>query len=260
MATQTTHTLPSPFNHPSSPPPALVTQGAEGLLYLTTYLTPTTKTALKYRPKKSYRHATLDARLTKARILAEARVLVKCRREGVVVPAVLGADWEAGWLAIEWIEGVTVRRALDGVLKRGEGVDVDVGSEKLVGLMGRIGLALGRLHGIGVCHGDLTTSNMMLRQPPGDVPQLSAEEDAERGLEGEVVIIDFGLAAQSVLNEDRAVDLYVLERAFGSTHPQAGGLFEEVLRVYGESYKGAKDVLRRLEDVRLRGRKRSMIG
>jgi len=79
-------------------------------------------------------------------------------------------------------------------------------------------------------------------------------------LDGEIVIIDFGLASQSTADEDRAVDLYVLERAFGSTHPRAEGLFKEVLNAYGTSYKGAQVVLRKLEDVRMRGRKRSMLG
>ena len=79
-------------------------------------------------------------------------------------------------------------------------------------------------------------------------------------LDGEVVLIDFGLAAQSLQDEDKAVDLYVLEKAFGSTHPTAEDLFQEVLNAYRTSYKGAQVVLKRLEDVRMRGRKRSMLG
>ena len=79
-------------------------------------------------------------------------------------------------------------------------------------------------------------------------------------MDGEIILIDFGLASQSSADEDRAVDLYVLERAFGSTHPRAEGLFGEVLGEYGRSFKGAAVVLRRLEDVRMRGRKRSMLG
>ena len=82
----------------------------------------------------------------------------------------------------------------------------------------------------------------------------------EKLLDGEIVLIDFGLASQSTQGEDRAVDLYVLERAFGSTHPRAEGLFGEVLKAYGESFRGANVVLKRLEDVRMRGRKRSMLG
>ncbi|KAL8748931.1 MAG: hypothetical protein Q9199_007986, partial [Rusavskia elegans] len=85
-------------------------------------------------------------------------------------------------------------------------------------------------------------------------------EEEEVDLDGEIVLIDFGLATQSVHDEDKAVDLYVLERAFGSTHPEIEESFQEVLRAYGESYKGAKVVLKRSEEVRMRGRKKSMIG
>ena len=78
------------------------------------------------------------------------------------------------------------------------------------------------------------------------------------------MLIDFGLATQSIQDEDRAVDLYVLERAFGSTHPRQEGWFnEEVLQSadgYRGSFKGSQIVLKRLEEVRLRGRKRSMLG
>jgi TP53 regulating kinase-like protein len=115
----------------------------------------------------------------------------------------------------------------------------------------RVGQAVGRLHEIGVVHGDLTTSNLMLRP---------TTEDAKHDLEGDVVLIDFGLATQSSQDEDRAVDLYVLERAWGSTHPQAEDMFKEVLTEYGQSYKGGKIVLKKLEEVRLRGRKKSMLG
>ncbi|KAM0805613.1 kinase-like domain-containing protein [Usnea florida] len=247
--TPTSASTPPPLPHPftyTTPPPTLLTQGAEALLYRTHYLHPTHPCALKHRPSKPYRHPTLDKRLTKHRILSEARTLVKCRREGVSVPAVLGLDCEAGWLLMEWVGGRTVR---DVVGKRGFG---EGGGEGLRGLMGRVGRAVGRMHEVGVVHGDLTTSNMMVRP--------FAATGLRNGVEGEVVLIDFGLAGQSVQDEDRAVDLYVLERAFGSTHPEAEEGFQEVLRAYGESYRGAKVVLKRLEDVRLRGRKRSMLG
>lgn len=35
------------------------------------------------------------------------------------------------------------------------------------------------------------------------------------------MLLDFGLANASATVEDKAVDLYVLERAFNSTHPDA---------------------------------------
>jgi TP53 regulating kinase-like protein len=265
------HILPAPFTNSSL---TVLTQGAEALVYRTTFLTPNTPCVLKYRPPKPYRHPTLDKRLTKARLLAEARVLVRVRKEGVKVPAVLGGDWENGWLVLEWVEGSTVRRVLDGwveeVGRRKTGEEID-GEEEILGLMRRIGRAVGKLHGIGVVHGDLTTSNMMLRPPKGGVVEgsrrqeqsQSAQAEVRQLLEGDIVLIDFGLASQTTTqqqDEDRAVDLYVLERAFSATHPSAESLFQEVLKEYGESYGGAKKVLKKLADVRLRGRKRSMLG
>lgn len=70
------------------------------------------------------------------------------------------------------------------------------------------------------------------------------------------------------MHEDRAVDLYVLERAFASTHPVHPGNvphFERVLAGYREAFQSSRPgewarVQRRLEEVRLRGRKRSMVG
>ncbi|KAL9634542.1 MAG: hypothetical protein Q9164_004024 [Protoblastenia rupestris] len=274
-------TLPPPFIY-TQPSPTLLTQGAEALLYTTHFLTPTQPTILKYRPPKPYRHPTLDKRLTRHRILSEARTLVKCRREGVSVPAVLALDAEGsgngegkggGWMMMEWIEGRTVRETLQigGKRWKGRGDGIERWEEGVIGLMGKIGNAVGRLHEVGVVHGDLTTSNMMLRplkdedlvngqvMTNGD-PTKHQDQDLVSALDGEIVLIDFGLAAQSLQDEDKAVDLYVLERAFGSTHPEAEEGFQEVLRAYGESYKGAKVVLKRLEDVRMRGRKRSMLG
>jgi TP53 regulating kinase-like protein len=166
-----------------------------------------------------------------------------------------------------WVEGRTVRKVLDewaeGVTRRKRGSEGDEGvrrgEEEMLDLMRRVGRCVGKLHDIGVCHGDLTTSNIMLRSPE-PVSSPSPQSDAEASLAGEITLIDFGLATQIVQDEDRAVDLYVLERAFAATHPAAEPLFREVLRAYGESFRGGKGVLRRLEDVRLRGRKRSMLG
>lgn len=311
--TRPLHTLPAPFTNSSL---EVLTQGAEALVYRTTFITPNTPCVLKYRPPKPYRHPILDKRLTKARLLAEARVLVRCRKEGVKVPAVLSGDWEMGWLVLEWIEGRTVRVVLDEWVEqvgkqKAESLSQEYGEallkgnegEKILDLMGRIGRAVGRLHEVGICHGDLTTSNLMLRpsksssspsdtmngiqerpahtkgqtvsamreaamsgdgapEPP-PTPPPPASRSASSSLEGDIILIDFGLAQQStkqLQDEDRAVDLYVLERAFAATHPSAEPLFQEVLRAYGESYKGGKQTLKKLADVRLRGRKRSMLG
>lgn len=248
--------LPPVLEHPSSTPPTLVTQGAEGRLYQTSYLDRAVPCALKYRPPKPWRHPTLDARLTRHRILSEARILARCRREGVRVPAVYALDEAAGWLMLEWIPGLPVRARINEALGARTaagtpGASTVQDNAALRSLMTRIGAAIGGMHRVGVVHGDLTTSNMMLR-PAG--------EDGAGPLDGEIVIIDLGLASGSTLPEDRAVDLYVLERAFASTHPRAECIFADVLEAYKASFAQAPAVLKRLEDVRMRGRKRSMLG
>ncbi|KAI1497828.1 kinase-like domain-containing protein [Biscogniauxia marginata] len=281
--------LPQILSRDPSTPSALITQGAEARLYKTSYVLPTIACALKYRPPKPWRHPALDARLTRHRILAEARILAKCRREGVRVPAVYAVDEAAGWLAMEWIGGAPVRVGINAWLARGgrgnrrEGKGEEEEKEggkdaaaaeddvELVALLRRIALAVGGLHRVGIVHGDLTTSNMMLRPLYNQKQQRqsvngshndSSSSSSESGkLDGEIVIIDFGLASQSTSDEDRAVDLYVLERAFASTHPRAEALFTRVLEgSYKDAFRQAPVVLRKLEEVRMRGRKRSMIG
>ena len=78
-----------------------------------------------------------------------------------------------------------------------------------------------------------------------------------------VVIIDFGLGSQGVASpEDRAVDLYVLERAMASTHP---GSEERLMPAALAAYRKACDrghfkTMDKLASVRLRGRKRMAFG
>ncbi|KAA8911870.1 kinase-like domain-containing protein [Sphaerosporella brunnea] len=237
-------------------PKEVIKQGAEALVYKTTYLLPTIPALLKLRPQKPYRHPTLDLRLTKHRCLSEARLLIRARSLGIPVPAVYFVDEARGEIFMEWIEGSSVRDILDQLL-------ASEGEAAVERIMVRMGEVVGKLHAAEIVHGDLTTSNVMVRTSrrnsllggPGEQENV----DVGQG-EGELLLIDLGLGSVSTAEEDKAVDLYVLERAFLSTHPKAERLFGDVLEAYQRSYKGSKPVMRRLQDVRMRGRKRSMIG
>ena len=282
--------LPHPFTN-TQPPPHLITQGAEALVYKTQFLNDSIPAALKVRPSKPYRHPTLDVRLTKQRVLAEARVLVKLSGiDEVKVPGVLCLEWDlsrrvkgldsekrgekggGAWLLMEWIDGLTVKDVLRewDTWNRAEGRTEEKkadGEKQVKQLLRRIGKAVAAMHSKGgVIHGDLTSSNIMLRPIVQD--QMNGIHEPNNSqmprLDGEIVLIDFGLAMQATQEEERAVDLYVLERAFGSTHPRQEAWFDaEVLQSqdgYKGAFKGANTVLKRLDEVRLRGRKRSMIG
>lgn len=78
-----------------------------------------------------------------------------------------------------------------------------------------VGAAIGKIHDADVVHGDLTTSNLMVR--PENESSMPSEDPSK--VDPVVVLIDFGLGMMKPTIEDKAVDLYVLERAFISTHP-----------------------------------------
>ncbi|ORX34633.1 Serine/threonine-protein kinase BUD32 [Kockovaella imperatae] len=239
---------------------------------------------LKYRFKKQYRHPALDLSLTRSRLAFEARALARCTRAGVVVPHVMWVDDRNGVIGMERIDGWSVREVLGGGAE-GE-MTVEEEDEEEIGememerskdqvdsinadetesegwtalrskgvtkehLMTSIGRAIAKLHGTAIIHGDLTTSNMMVRfTPNGSEPY-------------EIVLIDFGLSSTATLPEHYAVDLYVLERAFASTHPQSEGLYAGVLAAYAEGLgeKKWRPIQTKLKEVRLRGRKRDMTG
>eukprot|EP01016_Furgasonia_blochmanni_P017847 TRINITY_DN2050_c0_g2_i10.p3 TRINITY_DN2050_c0_g2~~TRINITY_DN2050_c0_g2_i10.p3 ORF type:complete len:141 (+),score=18.18 TRINITY_DN2050_c0_g2_i10:407-829(+) len=129
-------------------------------------------------------------------------------------------------------------------------------------LMKEIGANLAKMHDADIIHGDLTTSNIMLK------PHLGFEDsDANlRHIErfkssiGTLFIIDFGLSFMSANPEDKAVDLYVLERAFLSTHPTLEDELKQIFESYKTHSTKSVAVLKRLEDVRRRGRKRLAFG
>lgn len=124
--------------------------------------------------------------------------------------------------------------------------------------MSLIGREIGKMHLVDVIHGDLTTSNMMLRHPSTLKERTYGSQLVSPSfsylpiisLSFGQVLIDFGLSYISTLVEDKAVDLYVLERAFSSTHPDSEPMFAAVLGSYEETL-GKKEwdkVKRRLDN------------
>lgn len=120
---------------------------------------------------------------------------------------------------------------------------------KLKAVCSEIGTAIAKLHRHSIVHGDLTTSNMLVR------------EDTNK-MVSEFYLIDFGLSQLDAVPEDKAVDLYVLERSLLSTHKNSEELFTIILEAYCKVYKkkGCSEIINKLEEVRARGRKRTMVG
>nr|XP_018913058.1 PREDICTED: TP53-regulating kinase [Bemisia tabaci] len=217
-------------------------QGAEARLFTGNYLGKSS--VMKERFTKSYRNSTLDAYLTKERIKAEAKTLVRCRTAGIPTPTLYLVDFERKRIVMENLENsLTVK---DYIIQLSETDDSNNNLNELEFISQEIGRLLGKMHSANIIHGDLTTSNMLVTQDNGSV---------------RLHLIDFGLSYVQQSSEDKAVDLYVLERALLSTHSNVAQMFGAILNAYQLVFKDkAKEILKKLSDVRARGRKRDMIG
>lgn len=248
-------------------PVTIVSQGAEALVfettihpYNTTIASPTstpttTKYIIKYRPSKPYRHPKIDAAINKSRTISETKFMYKLQKLNINCPSVILVDFNN---AIIWMEylGFTLPNDTISSLKNWlwylEKQDDHIAcvSDQVKSVCNRVGELIGKLHINDMIHGDLTSSNIIL------LPQ-----------DYEPALIDFGLSSFSGLAEDKAVDLYVLERAILSTHSLFSDtynawLLEGYKSIYTKLNKQSKynEVEKKLLDVRLRGRKRSMLG
>ena len=72
-----------------------------------------------------------------------------------------------------------------------------------------------------------------------------------------VHLIDFGLSSFSDKVEDKAVDLFLLERSLASTHYELPTLFDDVIAGYKNSNPSFADILERLVAVQKRGRNKN---
>ncbi|KAJ3436541.1 o-sialoglycoprotein endopeptidase [Anaeramoeba flamelloides] len=246
----------------------LISQGAEAKIYRTTFLGK--PVIVKQRFKKKYRHPQLDSRLITRRLVQEARSLVKARKCGVLTPILYQVDVFNHSLIMEDLGKSTVM--LKHYLNNNQ-------QKQAAPLLKEFGELISKMHNSDLIHGDLTTSNVMvkkvIRKKEEEKKEIEKEKEKEKEKENEneietekeremekekLIMIDFGLSFSSTNSEEKAVDLYVLERAFLSTHPNSKQLFDIVLKSYSENSNNKQKIMTRLEKVRRRGRKRSMVG
>ncbi|CAL1279479.1 unnamed protein product [Larinioides sclopetarius] len=226
----------------------LISQGSEAKVYKGQFLGK--PSILKERFVKKYRHPELDKSLTCERIRAEVRALNKCHEAGIKCPAVYFADIESRCIILQEItNSITVKEYLKSILGNQGSTEINTSSS----LAQKIGSSIAKMHKNELVHGDITTSNMLLKSDK--LNEFSSAENFE------VYFIDFGLAKRDVVAEDKAIDLYVLERVISSSHPNSDkfytAILSEYMRVLGNQSKAVAD---KLEEVRARGRKRTMVG
>jgi len=228
----------------------LLRQGAEAKIYTGSFLGQ--KSIVKERFSKKYRHPQLDDRITKERLKGEIRSLMRCKLANIRTPTIYYVDMNNGILVMEYLESaITCREYIDSLLKDSS-AGLNNAQDKLTNLSTQIGQVLALMHKNSVIHGDLTTSNMLIEQ-------------MNKNGEQKICLIDFGLGFAEGTPEDKGVDLYVLERALISTHPNTEFMFNAVINSYKQVLKADRkkecdEVIRKFEEIRMRGRKRTMVG
>ncbi len=200
----------------------VVAEGAEGIVYKTTYLG--RDAVVKVRTPKKYRVTELDRRIRTHRIRSEARLIREARSGGLRTPLIYDVDLIQCSITMEDVKGVTVKHYLDEHPDDAEHICKLIGHD----------LAL--LHNAKICHGDLTTSNMIFTE------------------EGRLCIIDFSMGSSLVGTEDFGVDLRLLERAFTSAHPAIKDAYSIIVNEYCKTKTDPDEVLRKVQEIKDRGR------
>ncbi|KAM7458612.1 hypothetical protein BLSTO_00640 [Blastocystis sp. subtype 1] len=211
----------------------LIAQGAEGRLFKGVFLGK--PVLVKERVRKAYRHPILDANIRNKRLVQEARSMARCLKAGIKTPLIRYVDVNRYCIIMDYIEGCTFRDFINKKYYHSE--------EELNTYCFKLGQVVAQLHNHNFIHGDLTTSNFLVEAATGDL-----------------VLIDFGLTVVSSSAEDMGVDLYVLERAFISTHVAAKDLFSRVMEGYESTIVHKKENINAFNKVRARGRKRIAFG
>ncbi|MBI5392116.1 Kae1-associated serine/threonine protein kinase [Candidatus Woesearchaeota archaeon] len=197
----------------------LLAQGAEAKIYLEK------NTIVKERVPKLYRIKELDEKIRKLRTRREINALNHAIKL-IPVPKLIinGKEEREKKITMEYIEGKQVVEVFN-VLS----------SAEQTAICEKIGKNLAVLHNNDLIHGDLTTSNMILK-------------------EKEVYFIDFGLSFIDQKPEHKAVDLHLLKQAFESKHYQhLGKSLKQIIDSYKKEAKHADKILERLEKVEKRG-------
>jgi Kae1-associated kinase Bud32 len=191
----------------------IIAQGAEAKLYREDGV------LIKERVRKGYRIVEIDEKLRKRRTKQEAKLLREAKRIGVAVPSIL--EEQDFIIKMEFIDGEKIKDILN--------------EDNAEELSEKIGKSIGLLHSYDIIHGDLTTSNMILKD--------------------EVYFIDFGLGFFSKKKEDKAVDLYLLHEALESTHFKVKEkAWKIILKSYQRTYLGSEEVIKTLSKIEKRRR------
>lgn len=200
----------------------IIKKGAEAILWKGEWFG--LPAVFKHRIEKRYRSREFDRMLRVKRTINEAKLMIESRKL-IEVPFIYDVDLERTLIVMEYIEGKTLK----DLLLMGSGNPYDWGFE--------VGIRIGKLHRGGIVHGDLTTSNIIIRKD-------------------HMYFIDFGLGSKNPGLEEMGIDLHLMLRALESLHHEISAeFFEGVMKGY-EKIMGrlSENVKKKIREIRMRGR------
>jgi Kae1-associated kinase Bud32 len=200
----------------------IIRRGAEAEIHLTKWLD--REVISKHRVPKDYRLSELDNTLRVSRTKKEAKLISEARRLGISTPIIYDIDLVEHKIVMEYIDGPRMKDIL---------AQTDVKERE--NMLYTLGEAIGKLHQNNIVHGDLTTSNILVRDK-------------------KLYFIDFSLGDVSEDIEAKGVDLHLLEEAFESTHPELLDEFAHILKGYHTAFENATEVEKKIQEIIKRGR------
>lgn len=199
----------------------ILKQGAEAIIYSDNI--DGQEVLVKERVQKRYRLEQIDQKLRRERTRQEIKLMREARGIGVLTPKVVSSDEGSSKIVMGKIDGVLMKDFLKG-------------KRNYQKICRQIGEQIGKLHSAGIIHGDLTTSNIILS---GNLTYF----------------LDFGLGSFSKRIEDMATDLSVLQEVLKATHNKIyKEAWSKIIAGYKKENQKGKDVLKVLNEIKLRGR------
>ncbi len=239
-------------------PKEILAKGAEADIHIGKWIDE--DSIIKMRIPKGYRIKEIDDKIRKSRTKKESKLLSDVKRAGVIAPIVYDINFNEKSIAMEKIEGNLVKDILGNLSKN-----------KQKQLASAIGKNIALIHQNNIIHGDITSSNIMLKSNKiidvhsknnnNDLQEEIVNEYNKNGydLEQKIVFIDFGLGKYSNLIEDKCVDLIVFKKSLQSIdYKIADEIFNNVLDAYISSYNDEdinKDkIIKKIAEIESRGR------
>lgn len=232
----------------------LIYTGSESQIYLDE------DKILKYRQAKPYRLSVLDKRIRLKRTQKELKIIKKLKDKKINVPDIISDNQTILKKLSDFLSKAEEKIIKDDgdFLKEVQQSTVVMAhingktlySQLISGICDHktpidLGNLISQIHTAGIIHGDLTPSNILL-------------------FEENLFVIDFGLSFFSVRMEDRAVDVWMLEKIFKSLFSECKlegistfSVFDLFIKGYLQNMDDqSRDAfISKLTEVRERGRK-----